>query len=71
MPDPYVLSGTAILRNRFNLTTQQDLDEAEADFAALTGAGEEFHQRGLWCEALLAVPQIQISEFPRYYEFST
>ena len=35
MPDPYVLPGTAILRNKFNLTTQQDLDDAEADFASL------------------------------------
>ena len=35
MPDPYVLQGTAILKNKFNLTTQQDLDDAEADFASL------------------------------------
>lgn len=35
MPDPYGLPGTAILINRFNLTTQQDLDDAEADFASL------------------------------------
>lgn len=35
MPDPYVLPETAILKNKFNLTTQQDLDDAEADFASL------------------------------------
>lgn len=35
MPDPYVLPGTTVLKNRFNLTTQADLDDAEADFAAL------------------------------------
>ena len=35
MPDPYVLPGTAILKNKYNLTTQQDLDDAEADFASL------------------------------------
>ncbi len=35
MPDPYGLPGTAILNNEFNLTTQQDLDDAEADFALL------------------------------------
>lgn len=35
MPDPYVLPSTAILKNKFNLTTQQDLDDAEADFASL------------------------------------
>lgn len=35
MPDPYVLPGTTILRNKFSLTTQDDLDDAEADFAAL------------------------------------
>ena len=35
MPDPYVLPGTAILKNKFNLTTQRDLDDAEADFASL------------------------------------
>ena len=29
MPDPYVLPGTAILKNKFNLTKQQDLDDAE------------------------------------------
>ena len=34
MTDPYVLPGTTILRNKFNLTTQQDLDDAEADFAS-------------------------------------
>lgn len=27
MPDPYVLPGTAILKNKFNLTTQQDFRE--------------------------------------------
>ena len=35
MHDPYVLPGTPILKNKFNLTTQQDLDDAEADFASL------------------------------------
>ena len=35
MPDPYVLPGTAILKSKFNLTTQPDLDDAEADFASL------------------------------------
>ncbi|MBQ3270778.1 MAG: Fic family protein [Clostridia bacterium] len=35
MLDPYVLPGTDILKNRFNLTTQQGLDDAEADFASL------------------------------------
>jgi len=35
MPDPYVLPGTSILKNKFNLMTQRDLDDAEADFASL------------------------------------
>ena len=35
MHDPYVLPGTDVLKNRFNLSTQQDLDDAEADFASL------------------------------------
>lgn len=35
MPDPYVLPGTAILRNKFNLTMQQDMDDAEAKFVSL------------------------------------
>ena len=35
MPDPYVLPGTTVLRNKFHLSTQEDLDGAEADFASL------------------------------------
>jgi len=35
MNDPYLLPGTAVLKNRLNLTTQSELDDAEADYAAL------------------------------------
>lgn len=35
MRDPYVIPGTLVLRNRFNLTTQADIDDAEGDFVAL------------------------------------
>lgn len=35
MNDPYLIPGTQVLRNRFNLSTQEDLDEAEGNFAAL------------------------------------
>lgn len=35
MNDPYLVPGTTVLRNRFNLTNQADLDDAEGDYAAL------------------------------------
>ena len=35
MPDPYLLPGTTVLRNKLSLTAQTDLDDAEGDFAAL------------------------------------
>ena len=35
MLDPYLLPGTTVLRNRFNIASQSDLDDAEGDFAAL------------------------------------
>lgn len=35
MNDPYLIPGTSVLKNKLNLTLQPDLDEAEADYAAL------------------------------------
>ena len=35
MNDPYLIPGTSVLKNKLNLTVQPDLDEAEADYAAL------------------------------------
>ncbi|MBQ3305354.1 MAG: Fic family protein [Clostridia bacterium] len=35
MNDPYLIPGTSVLKNKLNLTLQLDLDEAEADYAAL------------------------------------
>jgi len=35
MNDPYLIPGTSVLKNKLNLTLQSDLDEAEADYAAL------------------------------------
>ena len=35
MPDPYLILGTTILQNKLGLTSQADLDGAEADYAAL------------------------------------
>ena len=35
MHDPYLLPGTQVLRNKLDLTTQEALDGAEADYASL------------------------------------
>ena len=65
---PYVLPGTAILRNILNLTTRQDLDDTEAEFASLRlrELAQKPHRRGLWHVAISGVSQVYLSESLRF-----
>ena len=62
MNDPYLIPGTSVLKNKLNLTLQPDLDEAEADYAALRlrGAGRAATSGKLWRPALPVLPSLHL-----------